>query len=233
MIMLPWIYRNSSQHSPNHELLERVQTQLTKLYQWRWQWHARSRHEVCLETFDTEPIHRLHFVRFVAASEIMLYNSILMWMLALVFKIDPIKAAEHVETCAAASAPPTGPGERYASFAPLRRPGASVSLRDPAIEICRTFEWVTRHHDCSNEPTFLYLFPIGMAMTALQDDPASMSWIRTLLNVSPVTANYAQGENQAGFGFYLSREALLGTDRVQAEESLRPFSRQDMRQLGV
>ena len=248
LIMIPGILHDHgsmdasslTQSNPYQDLIGRVRKHLIKLYQWRWQWHTRFSHEVGLEFGDDsslspgpERLRRLHFGRFVAASEIMLYNATLMWLLALMFKMDPIGASEQIEACAVSSELANNVGVRYASFAPLRRLGGAVSLRDPALEICRTFEWVAAHHDCSKEPTYLYLFPVGMAMTALKDDPASMDWVKGLLSVSSVTANYTQSDNQAGFGFYLSREALLAPDRERAEADLQLFSKQDMRNFGV
>lgn len=227
-----------TQHSPYTEILERVKTQITILYQWRWKWQKRSAHEVGTQASSvvsasdsSEQVGRLRFRRIVAASEIMLYNAVLMWLMALLYKMDPLGASQQIEACANAAIPPNDDAARYASFQPLRRPGAAFTLRDPAIEICRAFEWVTRHHAYSKEPTFLYLFPVGMAMTALKDDPQAMAWVRALLNTSPATASYAQGENQAGFGFYLSRESMLAPELVQATEPWLLFSQQDVVQL--
>ena len=248
LVMIPGILHDhaiwdaslQSHHTSGHGLQERVKIQLVTLYRWRWQWQARFGNEVCLELIDPSPhtsnsrrSRRLCFGRFAAASEIMLYNATLMWLLALLHKMDPLGVAQHIEACAAAAMPPNDGEAHTTSFQPLRRPGIAITIHDPAMEICRTFEWVTRHHKCSKEPTFLYLFPIGMAMTALQHDTENMGWIRALLNISPVTANYAGGENQAGFGFYLSHEALLAPDRVHAEKHSQLFSEQDLYQLSV
>ncbi|KAF5649616.1 transposase tc1 [Fusarium sp. NRRL 52700] len=87
----------------------------------------------------------------------MLYNATVMWLIALQWKIDSVSASSRIESCADA-AMPDEPAARYLFFEPLRRPGASVIVQDPAMEICRVFEWVTSHHSRSKEPTFLYLF---------------------------------------------------------------------------
>ncbi|ORX93374.1 hypothetical protein BCR34DRAFT_608573 [Clohesyomyces aquaticus] len=224
----------SSQH--HWAILDRVKEQLALLYSWRWQWQALSGHEITAESDHANPFpgivgrgRQIRFRRFLVASELMLYNATLMWLLALLFKIDPFGAAGNIEACGRAAMAGVETARSFQSFEPLRRPGGAVNLRDPALEICRAFEWISRHHDRSNESTYLYLFPVGMAMTALQDDGEAMAWIKSMLNESPVTAFYGLGTNQAGFGFYLSREAMAAPGIVQLQEPL--FSEQDMEQL--
>ncbi|KAM5385726.1 hypothetical protein ACJZ2D_000925 [Fusarium nematophilum] len=240
--------QSADEDEPNsrRELLERVERQLAALYRWRWQWQARSGHQVELDAGNTVQLNgraaetlgsigtprqsgRLRFGKFALATELMLYNATLMWLLALLWKIDPVSASARIEGRADAVMPDE-PAMRYLSFEPLRRPGAAVTVRDPAMEICRAFEWVTRHHCRSKEPAFLYLFPVGMAMSVLETEPETKAWAASLLNMSPITANYARGQNAAGFGFYITREALH-PERVGAKEQL--FSTHDMQQLAV
>lgn len=208
------------------EIQARVETQLILLYQWRWQWQFRSAREVGADVdffqsypSATQPTLRLRFRRFVVASELMLYNATLMWLVAMLFKLNPVSAGNTIQACAT-TAMPQSDTVASTSFYPLWPPGGTYSLREPALEICRTFEWVARHHDSSREPTYLYLFPVGMAMTALQDDAGAMVWIKALLQASPATASYASGANQAGFGFYLSREAFAEPGIVQVQGDL-------------
>ncbi|KAF9781052.1 hypothetical protein IL306_014349 [Fusarium sp. DS 682] len=228
------------------ELLERVERQLVALYRWRWQWQARSGNHVESDTGNTPQLNgraaealgsigtsrqsgRLRLAKFELATELMLYNATLMWLIALHWKIDPISASARIEACADA-AMPNEPTTKYVSFEPLRRPGGAVTVRDPALEICRVFEWVTRHHCRSKEPSFLYLFPIGVAMSVLEREPETKAWATSLLNISPITANYARGQNAAGFGFYITPEALH-PEEVIAKEQL--FSAQDIQQLSA
>lgn len=208
------------------ELQARVEAQLILLFQWRWQWQVQSAHGIGAD-FDfqssfeaaTEPTLRLRFRHFVIASELMLYNATLMWLMALLYKVNPLGGTNAIQGCAAIATPlPETVAAR--SFYPLWPPGGTFSLREPALEICRAFEWVARHHTSSREPTYLYLFPVGMAMTALQDDTEAMAWIKALLHASPATASYALGGNQAGFGFYLSREAFAEPGIVQVPGDL-------------
>ncbi|WKT50562.1 hypothetical protein QSH57_015532 [Fusarium oxysporum f. sp. vasinfectum] len=228
------------------ELLERVEKQLVALYLWRWQWQARSGNHVESDAGNTPQLNgraaealgsigtsrqsgRLRLGKFALATELMLYNATLMWLIALYWKIDPVSASARIEACADA-AMPDEPATNYLSFEPLRRPGGAVTVRDPAMEICRVFEWVTHHHCRSKEPSFLYLFPMGVAMSVLEAEPETKAWAMSLLNISPITANYAHGQNAAGFGFYLTPEALH-PEKVVAKEQL--FSAQHMQQLAV
>ena len=224
-----------SEARPFAKILERVLKQLVAVYKWRWRWQQDNGDQVSVDSGKTwQPngpaaatlgsigtsrhLDRLRFGKFVAATEIMLYNATLMWLLALLWKMVPFSAGVRVEACAAAAMSPDQESWS-ASFEPLRRPGAAVTVRDPAMEICRAFEWVSRYHNRSKDPTFLYLFPVGMAMSVLEKEPEEKKWVKALLDKSPVTANYSQGENPAGFGFYVTRESL-DPDLVQAKEQL-------------
>ncbi|KAG4259115.1 hypothetical protein FPRO03_13050 [Fusarium proliferatum] len=139
------------------ELLERVERQLVALYRWRWQWQARSGNHVETDAGNTPQLNgraaealgsigtsrqsgRLRLGKFALATELMLYNATMMWLIALHWKIDPVSASARIEACADA-AMPNEPATNYLSFEPLRRPGGAVTVRDPAMEICRVFEW--------------------------------------------------------------------------------------------
>jgi hypothetical protein len=240
-------------------ILDKLQTQLIALYEWRWRWQADYGDQVSVDRDTTSQpngraanilgsigrtreLDRLRFSRFEAATEIMLYNAALMWLLTLCWKLAPLTAGSLIEYCseAAAPSPQSSPGcfhskisspasSKQTVFDPLRRPGAAVTVRDPAVEICRAFEWLTRHHGMSREQTCLYLFPVGMAMSVLEKESAGREWIKRLLGQSDVTSNYGKGDNVAGFGFYLSAEAL-DTESVGAME--RVYNAREMTAVG-
>ncbi|KAI5926465.1 hypothetical protein F4810DRAFT_725122 [Camillea tinctor] len=171
---------------------------------------------------------RLHFDRPVYANDITLYNATLMWLLSLLWKLKSSQAVSIIDACARRADPfssnyPQHPslyhqeGEvmmpsQHISFEPLTRPGSSVSIRDPAMEICQVYEWQSRHHDqhaASGDQTCLYLFPIGMARTALGADSDGQRWITTMLASSPITAGYGEGGgNVVGFSSYITKNAL-------------------------
>lgn len=214
------------------ELCARIAVQLEKLYAWRWDWQRQYGHHVSLNPAGWDPdsaaaralggpasdstyASRLEFTRPVLANDIMLYNSVLMWLLALLWKLEPLRAGEIIGGCARRARPPTTPvpppptfpsaspacysqGSRGSStassspaasslspggargssrassptsslsFHPLRAPGALRSIRDPAVEICRAYEWQSRHHGHHQQQTCLYLFPVGMARCVLE-----------------------------------------------------------------
>ncbi|KAJ9137097.1 transcriptional regulatory protein moc3 [Pleurostoma richardsiae] len=227
-------------------LLPRITAELESLYRWRWRWQALHGHEVVVDTARSPrptngPAERLlgpigssrrsgvlRFVRPAAAAEIALYNAVLMWLLALLWRVKTLGAGEVIEICARRAAGTGGRSSRtaaeqaavlpqQASFEPLRRPGAAVSVRDPAVEICAVFGWQARHHGHASsgeeEPTYMYLFPVGMAVSVLDCDAvgeeADREWARELMKVYPVTSGSTkEGGSSPGSRFGDTGEKL-------------------------
>ena len=250
-------------------LLKSLESRLERLFLWRWTWQRHHGHEVSVDLESPslpQPnasankvlgsigrprrSERLVFSRAGAAAEIMLYNATLMWLLALLWKLEPLLAGDVIKQCSmrAAAAAAVGLDEdddgqqqqqqqsrhptsetlrptstpwyvSWTSFAPLRRPGAALSVRDPAVEICRAFGWQCRggrggSSSEEEEPNAFYLFPLGTAMSALDDDAECREWIAWMLASSRHTEGYGvqsgdcRNSNPAGFGYYLTREAL-------------------------
>ncbi|KAK6843056.1 hypothetical protein PG995_002064 [Apiospora arundinis] len=242
------LIQDASSSRDRDGLCDRAAAQLERLYRWRWNWQRTnsqcvsraqppsqsSRQTVAAlgSTGTPRNLDRLAFDKPRNANDIMLYNAALMWLLALLWKLEPLRAASIIERAAKGAAPhlgqathpPTGAPEYTArprqsdaaisisSFEPLRRPGSSLSIRDPAVEICRVYEWQSRNHArcaAAEDQLCLYLFPVGMARSVLDAEPESRAWIRAMLDASPVTSGYGrEGENIAGFGFYVTKEAL-------------------------
>ncbi|KAI1771605.1 hypothetical protein F4818DRAFT_196352 [Hypoxylon cercidicola] len=205
-------------------LLGLVRQKLTMLYRWRWHWQECFGSEVTAANrgcqFD-EPFvkllgsagisrrfDQLNFARPATAADIMLYNAVLIWLLALMWDLEPFGADGLIEQCAKRARDsvvdkqatnsnefsfggPTTKLTSCSSFEPLRRPGGAVSVRDPAVEICRVFEWQSRHnHGMGDEANFIYMFPIGMAITVLDAEPRDRKWIHALLNANELTRGY-------------------------------------------
>lgn len=217
--------KQTSQLQSRH-LQGRVEAQLLSLFKWRWLWHGRSNHEVQLEhpietpsSSATRTLGRLQFSRLSVATEIMLYNTTLMWLLIILYQLNPTPVAvETIQASANNAMPADGIIARFPPDHPLWPPGTAVALREPALEICRTFEWITRHRDHSGETSELYLFAISMAMTVLQNVPKALPWIKTLL--SHGTAKSGPGGSQFGIGFHLNLEAIETLGKGQAQDSL-------------
>ncbi len=251
-------------------LCRRITDQLEELYRWRWDWQRKNGRRVTASSQSTwkpdDPAwsvlgasttskrsSRLFFACPTYANDIMLYNAVLMWLFALLWKIEPASAASIIEGCASRAAAaaaaanhavgdddPTISKTSYlhkagdsdarpcpTSFEPLDRPGDTVSIRGPAVEVCRAYDWQrTQHHgrktppasassssssssSSSGDQICLYLFPVGMARGALDDDSRAREWIRDMLDSSPVTRDYFwAGNNVAGFRAYVTPEAL-------------------------
>ncbi|KAI1370693.1 hypothetical protein F4677DRAFT_465005 [Hypoxylon crocopeplum] len=239
-------------------LLDRTMQKLTILYCWRWRWQGRFGSEVTATNNHSSAhalggatvklpnlvgsspwVSPLNFARPAAAADIMLYNAVLIWLLALMWDLEPLRADTLIEQCAnqaresvlskCASVPydkfnftdPTAKLTSYGSFGPLRRPGAAVSVRDPAIEICRAFEWQSRHHGAGDEANFIYMFPIGMAISVLDADPGGRRRIHSLLEANVLTRGYG--------GYGDPRERRREADRVDgaATESSKLMSDAD------
>ncbi|KAI1098265.1 hypothetical protein F4804DRAFT_132420 [Jackrogersella minutella] len=217
------------------DLCQCVAIQLKKLYCWRWDWQRKYGRYVTIDDYEWQrntpspkakdftrnPIRtsRLQFDRPVHADDIMLYNATLMFLMALIWKLQPLQAESIMRACARhASTPQASPPKSPTSalpnvyFEPLAWPGTSLSIRDPAMEICRVFDWQCRHHDqhaCYNDQTCMYLFPMGMARTVLNSDPEYNKWIDSMLDSNPMTVGYGRGGGSVvGFSSFITKSAL-------------------------
>ncbi|RYO94270.1 hypothetical protein DL764_007868 [Monosporascus ibericus] len=218
------------QNSRRVALCNSIAAQLEKLYRWRWDWqHENGQYVAVDDKSSWQPddpawnvlgefgknrrLARLRFDRPVHANDVMLYNAALMWLLALLWKIEPSRAGVVITNCAR-RATPTPEFPAPSSFNPfLERPGAALSIRVPAVEVCRAYDWLSRHHHpCSatEDQMCLYLFPLGMARSVLGTDPDGRDWIAAMLDSSPVTRGYgaAACSSVAGFAAYITEDAL-------------------------
>ncbi|KAL7626454.1 hypothetical protein AAE478_003226 [Parahypoxylon ruwenzoriense] len=218
-------------------LCSRIAVQLEKLYRWRFDWQKRYGQYITTDASQARPndvifkargsisdsrnLGRLQFARFVYANDIALYNAALMWLMALIWKLEPLRAASIIKGCAQRAAGPLRPPlspvppaliSNNISFDPLHRPGSSFSIRDPAMEICRIFDWQCRHYkqnSSSDDQTCLYLFPLGMARGVLNTDSDMQKWINEMLDSNPITTGYdSNGRGVVGFNSYVTKQAL-------------------------
>ncbi|OTB10844.1 hypothetical protein K445DRAFT_27180 [Daldinia sp. EC12] len=214
-------------------LCESIIVLLEKVFRWRWHWQREYGQYVSAEEYrrqlNTPPatdfesidtpkeLRRLRFDRSVHANDIMLYNSALMWLMTLLWKLKPLQTRSIIQGCARHAATssalsPQSPALSHISFDPLSQPGSAFSIRDPALEICRVFDWQCRHHDqCGalDDQACLYLFPLGMARSVLDAEPHYQKWIDDMLDLSPITAGYGRhGGSIVGFSSYITRCAL-------------------------
>ncbi|KAI1803043.1 hypothetical protein F4811DRAFT_562729 [Daldinia bambusicola] len=213
-------------------LCEYIILLLGKLFRWRWDWQREYGQYVSTESYERqsndsptdsesidtpEELGRLRFDRCMHANDVMLYNSALMWLMTLLWKLKPLQTKSIIQGCAQHAAtsstfPPQSPTSSHVSFEPLSEPGSAFSIRDPALEICRVFDWQCRHHNqCGalDDQACLYLFPVGMARSVLGDEPYYQQWIDDMLDSTPITAGYGRhGGSIVGFSSYITRYAL-------------------------
>ncbi|KAM5350188.1 hypothetical protein ACJ41O_006693 [Fusarium nematophilum] len=212
----------------------------SRMFLWRWDWQSKYGAGVKLEkadkVFRASPDHLRHrCLKFdyhensnVRAGDITLYNALHLWMIALLWKVEPLsqRVPAIIVECAkkAALASPGAhdstsdlPGESTSpsdppSFAPLAGPGECVGLRSPAMEILRVYEWQCRNHHItgqSTEPIYLYMFPFGMAMGILDKEPEIGEWITEMAGTSIHTAAYTVGRfKKNGFARFITKAMM-------------------------
>ncbi|KAL6243690.1 hypothetical protein RBB50_009123 [Rhinocladiella similis] len=182
------------------DLIQRIEYQLAKLYNWRWHWEEINPN-ACWEV-DPEiiPSHQflqnprpirktLIFSTFSRAIDISLYNAVLLCLLGLLWSLKPVDEEE-----------PSSPVEL--SQTPLTLPGNVDSLIEPAVEICRAFEFQLLNVKSSKDSALFWLFPLGLASKVLEDKMEYLAWIKNMLDSSQITRGYGTGQNTTGFGFY-------------------------------
>lgn len=209
----------------------RLVSLLSELFCWRWRWQARNSHQVCSAVGSDQASTGgrpgpLSFRTAGAAADVMQYNALLAWLLALLWDVEPVLTESDVEDCAGAAMETVlaeqevgllevcrEPLSHITSFEPLQRPGGSASLRDAAVEICRIYEWqaLSQSHGETREANLLYMWPLGVAMCVLDSDAGSRGWIAGLLKLDPLTRDYG--------GFSMAPENATSESSVGAGAS--------------
>jgi len=181
------------------DLIRRVEFQIERIYQWRWRWEASNTNIAWEAEPDMLPADYvlthfrpirsfLVFNSCSQATEVSLYNAVLLCLLGLLWTLKPPDDLP--------------PSPVPLPTTPLALPGDIESLTQPAIEICRAFEYQLSHVKSSRDSALFWLFPLGLASRVLEDDTSMMLWIKTMLETSQVTRGYGTGGNAYGFGFY-------------------------------
>ena len=196
------------------DLLDRCISQLKNLFTWRWRWEQQNSGQVqevprLLFGKAARGQHRayetvLKFENFEHSSELMLYNTALLLLFGLMWKLQPVTAQRAISTVAKYLAP------HELSQSPLFRPGETCSLRAPATEITRCFEFQSLHVNSGSNTALFYLFPVALASLVLKEDAMFSVWIRDMLDASPVTKGYGgvDASNVYGFRWYLDPTLL-------------------------
>ncbi|KAH7028260.1 hypothetical protein B0J12DRAFT_704691 [Macrophomina phaseolina] len=150
--------KQANDNSLRKSLRSRVEQRLHDVYQWRWAWESRNPGAA----FELQ------------ASEICLYNAVLIWLLHFQGELRPAAFA-YLSPLPLASFKSSHPS-------PLLLPGQVRSLRQPAMEICRSFQYLINSFAKSGETPLSWLMPISLAYYILQEDREYVGWIRMRLD---------------------------------------------------
>jgi hypothetical protein len=158
-------------------LVGQVQCQLVKLFNWRWEWEQLNQFSVREELVSLNPKlpavpsqGRIFesifcFSAFARTTEIMLYNAVQMWLIGLLRSLTPLNSPSVISIAARIAAGQAGAlGDT--NITPLMLPVRSFFLREPAIKICRVFEYQCLNLQHSRGAGLFCLLPIGLAYGA-------------------------------------------------------------------
>ncbi|KAH8160211.1 hypothetical protein CIB48_g8049 [Xylaria polymorpha] len=195
-------------------IVNRVILKLESLFMWRLRWQVSFGADVYAESgiqnssveslvppndSTVNCLDKLQFSRPGAAADIALYNSVLMWLLALLNELEPAQSTLYR-------------GELGV--------GLTTRVRDAAMEICRVFEWQSANHtSAAGETNFVYMFPIGLALCVFDMEPENRDWIRTMLDANALTRDYGVGYTRDDGSLHhasnnVDRPSLIGDAEV-------------------
>lgn len=178
-------------------LIARLKEDLSFSYKWRWKWEAGNPNAAWELTLSEVPTGRvvcdgrlfekvLWFRTFTQATEILLYNAVLLCLLGMLWQFEPPPDSESQST----------------TSVPLILPCEVVNLIEPAEEICRGFEYQLLNVQNSRESALFWLLPLGVAAKVLEGEPKYGRWIQAMLDTSRVTRGYGTGMSEFAFGHY-------------------------------
>lgn len=187
----------------HNDLVQRLDFQYEQLFKWRWRWEGENLHAAWEEDSDREtPLGRtIRFATLSQAVEIMIYNSVLIWILGLLWKLDPLNIP-HIVSDAAGRAQDSGSRQQHTAPSPLHLPGEVIQLHDIAVEICMAFDFQIRNIKDNTVSSLFFLMPIGLAWSVLERDEEWKKIINEGLASSHVTSGFQTGENVFRFGSY-------------------------------
>lgn len=221
LVTVPGLMEDVGRHlalpdpAPPVDIVSRVSFQLQKLFSWRWGWeelHSRNVKEVSRSPTNATAAVRQHqackkaleFDSPRRATELMTYNATFLLLLGILRRVDPSSVTPIVEKAAGHDRP-----KDIAKMSPLYRPAETFTLRGPATEICRCYEYQVEHRGSGPNSSLFYLFPLALAGMVLKEDAMFTVWIRNMLDTSPVTTGYGVDQsNVYGFGHYLTSESI-------------------------
>ena len=186
----------------HEDLVQRLKFQLGLLFTWRWRWEEENLNAAWEDDSGREasPGRTIQFAKLSQAIVIMIYNSVLIWILGLLWKLDPFNIPSAVSE--AASHAQDTLSCPYAITSPLHLPGEAIQLHDIAVEICMAFDFQIRNIKDKTISSLFFLMPIGLAWSVLERDEEWRRVIGEGLTSSNVTSGFQTGQNVFGFGSY-------------------------------
>lgn len=204
------------------ELLARVKSKLFDLYCWRYRWELTN-DDAAYETPTTAEeakfrviTQRLQVKSYEKAAEMQLYNTVQLALLGLLTRLCP-QATTSASYNTAVSAARATAFPLSAASPVLQLPHTIGSMRDPAVEIVRTFEFQMTTPDRNKESNLFFLFPLGLAWEVLKDEEQYRLWIRTMLDQTPVTSGYAVGRNRWFGKYYAPKDGVTKAQNRSGE----------------
>lgn len=193
------------------------------LYCWRYTWETLNP-GAAYETKPTSTTEKppwiekgLHFHSHERAAEIQLYNATQLFLLGLIERLSPNEGQMTTIPQQTALLAATASNYPIAIFSsnpdqPLQLPNEITTIRDPAIEIARIFEFQMDVPSRNRESNLFFLFPLGIAWEVMKEEEQYKGWMKEILDKSPITSGYAIGRNRWFGKYYLPKVRFKRAD---------------------
>ncbi|KAK5174812.1 uncharacterized protein LTR77_001895 [Saxophila tyrrhenica] len=200
-------------------LTERLVEIFQVLFRWRWAWNSRYPLAAWEEERQAPAVagwkpaypgissRLLRFASPERASDVLLYNTILIMVLGLLRQLSSWVEVELAIKRAIAN---TQPVEAFARNTALNMPTAGITACTAAMEIARAFDYHLQPQRIQT-PALYWLFPLGLAKRTLFADSAWRAFIDHMMETSRRTRGYgSEIMGGAGFGSYILRNCEMG-----------------------
>lgn len=176
------------------ELLKvRINGLMSRLEDWRWVWDAANRdavREVPSKTSPSgiqHPIFQaltstvLHFDSVTLVGDILIYNTALLWLMRLqsVLFSMAMEPSNDDDIKWIQTATMQHPSQ------PLLLPGEARFFLQPAIETCRSMEYLIANLMTSQDVILGLLMPVAVAYSFIKEDEMLTAWLRAMLDTVP------------------------------------------------
>ncbi|KAL9082349.1 MAG: hypothetical protein Q9159_006479, partial [Coniocarpon cinnabarinum] len=211
----PWLEKAAAGN-----LRSRVREQLDRAFRWRWQWQhenaatAWEKREPQQQRDDLVTLLRkpLWFDSLCHATEISLYNAVLLWLLALLWRLDPEDRLDPIVESANRTRIVEVPTQE--ELDPLHLPGAATTLVPVAVEIVRVFAFQLQAFRSTSTFSPFLMMPISLAWRALEPIEEARDIVESMLDCSDAVHGFLSGSNLGSKGSSVPRMPLLKRQRL-------------------